>query len=70
MEGFFMDVSELKPISIELLHLIYNGNTNQQIADKLFFSVNTVKKHINHAYLKLDSTSRAGTIARLRQLME
>ncbi len=53
----------------ELLSLIYNGNTNQQIADTLFISLNTVKKHINHMYLKLDSHSRSGTIARLRELM-
>ena len=53
----------------ELLKLIYSGSTNQQIANKLFISLNTVKKHINHAYLKLDSNSRSSTIARLRELM-
>lgn len=62
-----------EPISereFELLQLIYNGYTNQQIADHLFISLNTVKKHINHMYLKLDSHSRSGTIARLRELMK
>ncbi len=53
----------------DLLHLIYEGNTNQQIADTLFISLNTVKKHINHIYLKLNTTSRSSTIARLRELM-
>lgn len=53
----------------ELLSLIYNGNTNQQIADKLYISLNTVKKHINHIYLKLDSYSRSTTLLRLRELM-
>ena len=53
----------------ELLQLIYNGNTNQQIADQLFISLNTVKKHINHMYLKLDSHSRSSTIVRIRELM-
>lgn len=64
--------SLIEPVSdreFELLYLIYEGNTNQQIADKLFISLNTVKKHINHIYLKLDTVSRSNTIARLRELM-
>lgn len=52
-----------------LLQLIYNGKTNKQIADVLFISTNTVKKHINNTYLKLDASSRATSIARLRELM-
>ena len=48
----------LSPISereFEVLQLIYNGKTNQQIAEELFISVNTIKKHINSSYLKLDA---------------
>ncbi len=52
-----------------LLQLIYDGKTNKQIADALFISTNTVKKHINNTYLKLDASSRATSIARLRELM-
>ena len=52
-----------------LLQLIYDGKTNKQIADTLFISPNTVKKHINNAYLKLGASSRATSIARLRELM-
>jgi DNA-binding CsgD family transcriptional regulator len=51
------------------LKLIYEGKTNKQIADDMFISTNTVKKHINNAYLKIDTTSRATTIAKLRDLM-
>lgn len=53
----------------DLLKLIYEGKTNKQIADDMFISTNTVKKHINNAYLKIDTTSRATTIAKLRDLM-
>lgn len=53
----------------ELLNLLYDGKTNKQIADTLFISLNTVKKHINHIYLKIDATSRASAIVRLRELM-
>ena len=52
-----------------LLQLIYDGKTNKQIADALFISTNTVKKHINNTYLKLGVSSRATSIARLRELM-
>ena len=52
-----------------LLQLIYDGKTNKQIADALFISSNTVKKHINNTYLKLGAGSRATSIARLRELM-
>ncbi|MES2772883.1 MAG: response regulator transcription factor [Bacteroidota bacterium] len=52
-----------------LLQLIYDGKTNKQISETLFISPNTVKKHINNTYLKLDATSRATAIAALRQLM-
>lgn len=53
----------------EVLQLIYNGNTNNQIAEKLFISINTVKKRINSAYLKMDTTSRTAALARLRSYM-
>ncbi len=52
-----------------LLQLIYDGKTNKQIADALFISTNTVKKHINNTYLKLGASSRATSITRLRDLM-
>lgn len=53
----------------ELLQAIYDGKTNKQIAEAMFISENTVKKHINHSYAKLDATSRATAIAVLRRLM-
>lgn len=62
--------SAISEREFELLELIYNGNTNKQIADALFISGNTVKKHINNTYLKIDATSRATAIATLRQLMQ
>ncbi len=53
----------------DLLKLIYEGKTNKQIADEMFISTNTVKKHINNTYLKIDTISRATTITKLRNLM-
>ncbi|MFN0014345.1 MAG: response regulator transcription factor [Saprospiraceae bacterium] len=53
----------------EVLQLLYAGKTNQQIAAELYIAVNTLKKHINNAYFKLDVTSRTTAVAKLRDLM-
>ncbi|HKH60449.1 MAG TPA: response regulator transcription factor [Flavitalea sp.] len=62
-------ISQVSEREFEVLKLIYAGKTNQQIAEALFVSVNTVKKHINSAYLKLDVLTRTTAIARIRELM-
>ncbi len=62
----------LSPISdreFEVLQKIYQGKTNNQIANDLFVTVNTVKVHVKNSYLKLDVGSRTTAIARLRELM-
>jgi DNA-binding NarL/FixJ family response regulator len=60
--------SPLSEREFEVLMLIYDGKTNQQIASTLFVTINTIKKHINNAYLKIDATTRSNAIARLRKL--
>ena len=62
-------LSPLTDREFEVLQNIYNGRTNNQIADALYVSVNTVKAHIKSCYLKLDATSRSMVIKRLRKLM-
>jgi len=42
----------------EVLILISQGYKNQEIADKIFVSINTVKTHIKNIYLKLDVRNR------------
>ena len=53
----------------EVLQMIYDGNTNNQIANTLFLSGNTIKKHINNAYLKMDVRTRTQSLSLLRKLM-
>lgn len=53
----------------DVLKLLYEGKTNQQIADALFIAMNTLKKHINNTYFKLDVTGRTAAIATLREFM-
>ena len=62
-------LSPLTDREFEVLQHIYNGKTNNQIADGMFVSVNTIKAHIKSGYLKLDTSSRSTAIKRLRELM-
>jgi len=47
----------------EVLNLVVQGNSNQQIADVLFISLATVKAHISSILSKLQVSSRAEAIA-------
>jgi DNA-binding NarL/FixJ family response regulator len=62
----------LSPVSereFEIVKLVYEGITNNQIAEKVFLSINTIKTHLKNIYLKLDANTRYGVIIRLRELM-
>jgi DNA-binding NarL/FixJ family response regulator len=54
----------------KVLQLIYQGKTNNQIAEELFVTINTVKVHIRNTYLKLDAASHSTAIVRARELMK
>lgn len=43
---------------LEVLHCMINGLNNTLIAEKLFVSVNTVKKHVQSIYVKLQVNTR------------
>jgi LuxR family maltose regulon positive regulatory protein len=53
---------------LEVLALVASGNSNVEIASKLFVSLSTVKTHINNLYRKLGARSRTQAIARAREL--
>jgi DNA-binding NarL/FixJ family response regulator len=46
---------------LNILKLLTEGKTNQEIADNLFISVHTVKKHISNIFKKLNIKSRNDT---------
>lgn len=48
----------------EVLTLLIQGQTNKEIAEKLIVSVNTVKKHVQSIFSKLDVESRAAAVAK------
>lgn len=62
-------LSPLSDREFEVVQLIYEGSTNNQIAERIFVSVNTVKTHLKSIYLKLDANTRYGVIIRLRELI-
>ncbi len=51
----------------EVLNLVVQGNSNQQIADALVISLATVKAHISNILSKLQVSSRAEAIALCNQ---
>ena len=40
---------------------------NQEVADKLFISLNTVKTHVRNIYLKLEVENRSQAIEKARK---
>jgi ATP/maltotriose-dependent transcriptional regulator MalT len=53
---------------MEVLELIAQGFSNQEIADRLFLSLPTVKTHSSNLFLKLDVKRRTQAIEKARQL--
>jgi LuxR family maltose regulon positive regulatory protein len=58
----------LTPRELEVLHLICDGLSNQEIAECLTVTLNTVKKHSSHVYGKLGVSSRAQAIVRAQEM--
>jgi DNA-binding NarL/FixJ family response regulator len=61
--------TELTPREWEILGLIEQGLTNQQIADRLVIELGTVKNHVHNILRKLDVQSRKHAVIFARQLM-
>ena len=52
----------------EILLLMHDGLSNQQIADKLFISENTIKKHISNIFQKLQVERRTEAVKKALEL--
>ena len=53
---------------VEVLELLAQGLSNQEVADKLFVSLNTIKTHISSIYNKLNVKRRTQAIQKARSL--
>lgn len=61
----------IEPLSqreLEILTEIAAGKTNQQIADKLFISANTVKWHTSNIYGKMNASNRTEAVDIAREM--
>jgi LuxR family maltose regulon positive regulatory protein len=58
---------DISPKELEVLGLMDRGFTNQEIADSLFISLNTVKTHLKNINRKLDTDNRSKAIAAARR---
>ena len=51
--------ASLTPVERDVVRLVAEGHTNAQIGERLFISVNTVKKYLTRVYAKVDVDGRA-----------
>ncbi|HKX32824.1 MAG TPA: LuxR C-terminal-related transcriptional regulator [Blastocatellia bacterium] len=70
---FKLDEAGLRKLGIsnreyEVLELMAQGLSNQEIADKLFVSLNTVKTHASNLFMKLDARRRTQAVRRAKEL--
>jgi DNA-binding NarL/FixJ family response regulator len=54
--------NELSRREVEVLRLLAEGLPNDQIAERLFLSANTVRAHLYSVYSKLDVSNRGAAI--------
>lgn len=65
------DSNFVEPLSgreIEVIQLISEGLSNQEIASRLYLSLNTVKVHTRNIFSKLGVNNRTAAVARARAL--
>jgi non-specific serine/threonine protein kinase len=55
--------ADLTPRELEVLKLLADGYTNQEIADRLYVSRRTAATHVDHILTKLDVPSRTAAVA-------
>lgn len=61
------DADALSERELEVLRLVGAGLSNAEIAERLFITLATVKRHINHIYSKLDVRTRTQALIRARE---
>ena len=57
--------ASLTPVERDVVRLVAEGRTNADIGQRLFISINTVKKHLSHVYAKLDVDGRSNLAAQV-----
>lgn len=63
-----LEQSGITPRELEVLDLMARGLSNQEIADRLYVSLNTVKTHASNVFSKLDVQRRTQAIQKAKVL--
>ena len=63
-----IDLIILTPRELIVLQCIADGLSNQEIADNLFNSVGTIKKHVSNMFNKMDVPNRVSLVIKGREL--
>ena len=61
-------IEPLSPRELEVLHLMAQGLSNQEISERLFLALSTVKGHNRNIFGKLQVQRRTEAVARAREL--
>ncbi len=72
-DQFILNREEIKRLNLsnremEVLQLMAEGLSNQEIASRLFVSLNTIKTHSSNLFEKLDVRSRTQAIDKAKRL--
>lgn len=59
---------EVSKREMEVLALIAEGLSNQEIAEKLFISESTIKTHVSNLFVKLDVKRRTQAVSKAKEL--
>jgi NarL family two-component system response regulator LiaR len=64
-----MNANDLLSVrEMDVLAGIAKGQSNQEIADSLFVSLNTVKTHVSKIYIKLNASRRTQAVAKATEM--
>jgi LuxR family maltose regulon positive regulatory protein len=61
-------IEALTERELEVLRMVVEGRSNQEIAERLIIALGTVKAHVHHIYGKLEVSGRVQAIVRAREL--
>jgi DNA-binding CsgD family transcriptional regulator len=61
------EIANLTPRELQILDLVAEGNSNTEIAERLYISPGTVRIHLQRVYKKLGVRSRTAALARVRK---
>lgn len=59
IENYLRETYQCTDREIDVIICIWNGQSNQEIAEKLSISLSTTKQHVSNAYIKLEVKNRS-----------